>query len=107
MTETKHTPGPWTVGPYAMDVNGPSEKGGTFKVCDIRGWGYFTGKGHGALGLPADVAIARQTANARLIAAAPDLLEGCKLAMRAFENGDHIDWSVLSDAIEKAEKGTP
>jgi hypothetical protein len=41
-------------------------------------------------------------ANARLIAAAPELLEACKLALNAFERNDAIDWSVLSDAISKA-----
>mgnify|MGYP000625085185 CR=1 FL=1 len=45
------------------------------KVCDIRGWGHLTGKGIGALGLSDDEAIAVQTANARLIADAPKLLD--------------------------------
>lgn len=44
-------------------------------MCDIRGWGYLTGNGHGALGLSLEEAVAIQTANARLIAAAPDMLE--------------------------------
>jgi hypothetical protein len=69
-----HTPGPWTVGYKSMDVTGLTEKG-PMKVCDIRGWGHLTGKGHGALGLPNDEAFAIQEANARLIAAAPAMLE--------------------------------
>lgn len=82
MTESKHTPGPWKA--QGTRVYFPRSAGGF----DLRN-------------------CPNAEANARLSAAAPDLLEGCKLAMRAFENGDHIDWSVLSDAIEKAEKGTP
>jgi hypothetical protein len=38
-------------------------------VCDIRGWGYLTGKGHAALGLSAEQAKAVQEHNAALIAA--------------------------------------
>lgn len=44
----------------------------------------------------------RNQPNARLIAAAPELLEACQLALNAFERNDCIDWSVLSRAIEKA-----
>lgn len=40
--------------------------------------------------------------NCRLIAAAPELLEACKLARNAFERNDAIDWSILDAAIEKA-----
>lgn len=58
-------------GPYKLDARGsyiwaPSEKGGDFPVGDrigrddtgipvmrLRGWGYYTGNGHGALGLSA------------------------------------------------------
>jgi len=42
-------------------------------------------------------------ADAKLISAAPDLLEACKLALNAFENNWVIDWDQLRDAIEKAE----
>jgi hypothetical protein len=47
---------------------------GRMKVCDIRGWGYLTGKG-GGLALQNSEAEAIQLANARLIAAAPELYE--------------------------------
>lgn len=43
-------------------------------------------------------------ANARLFIAARDLLEGCKLALMAFEKNANIDWSVLARAIKKAGK---
>ena len=42
-------------------------------------------------------------ANARLIAAAPDLLAAVKLALNAFEKNWAIDWNELEQAIEKAE----
>lgn len=42
-------------------------------------------------------------ADARLIAAAPDLLAACELALGAFERNDAIDWSELEYAIAKAE----
>ncbi len=41
--------------------------------------------------------------DARLIAAAPDLLAGCKAALGAFERNDAIDWDDLRKAIELAE----
>lgn len=40
---------------------------------------------------------------ARLIAAAPELLAGCKASLGAFERGDAIDWDEIRRAIEKAE----
>lgn len=42
-------------------------------------------------------------ANSLLIAAAPDLLAGCKAALGAFERNDAINWDDLRLAIEKAE----
>jgi hypothetical protein len=73
----RHSPGPWKVGYRALDVMAESHVSGKgpMKVCDIRGWGYLTGKGHGALGLPQEEAAAIQYANAALIAASPALYE--------------------------------
>ena len=68
-----HSPGPWVTRDPFLKVEGPSEMGGEFCVCDIRGWGYLTGKGHGALGLSEKEALAIQKANAELIASAPDM----------------------------------
>lgn len=68
-----HTTGPW-------EANGDTvyAKDSGMRVCDVRGWGYLTGKGVGALGLPDDQAFGIQLANARLIAAAPDLLDALR-----------------------------
>lgn len=62
--------GPWQLDKFACYVWAPSEKGGDFPVMDepgqngrvveLRGWGYYTGHGHGALGLPAEEAKRRQ-----------------------------------------------
>lgn len=98
MSDETHTPGPWKVGYQAMDVMATDAKG-DFKVCDIRGWGHLTGKGHGALGLSQDEAVAIQTANANLIAAAPDLLAACKDCLEG--QGDWV--SMMSAAVAKAE----
>lgn len=70
--ETKWTPGPWSVGYNAYQVIADN---GNMNVCDIRGWGYLTGKG--SLGLSDDKAKEIQEANAHLIASAPLLYEVC------------------------------
>jgi hypothetical protein len=54
---------------------------GPMHVADVRGWGHLTGRG-GGCAFPEDKAIAIQEANARLIAAAPDLLA----ALRAVQH---------------------
>lgn len=62
--------GPWKLDKFACYVWAPSEKGGDFplmddiaengRVAELRGWGYYTGRGHGALGLLTDDAKNRQ-----------------------------------------------
>lgn len=80
---SEHTPGPWrlsTVGavPHA-EITSDS----------------------GSIAL---VALGRKESqeNARLIAAAPDLLAACELALYAFETRAVIDWGELERAIAKA-----
>lgn len=76
MAETKFTPGPWSVGYLGSSIVCVNAKiGGEAKLFDIRGWGYFTGKGHGALGLSDEDAVAIQAANANLASTAPELYE--------------------------------
>lgn len=62
--------GPWQLDAFACYVWAPSEKGGDFplmdelgekgRVAELRGWGYYTGHGHGALGLDPDEGKRRQ-----------------------------------------------
>jgi len=101
----KHIPGPWKVGYRLMNVVATNAKiGGDAPICDIRGWGYLTGKGHGALGLDQNEAEAIQTANANLIAAAPDMLEALKACAENLASlGWHPAEQVARAAIAKAE----
>lgn len=123
MTDTEpveragHTPGPWRVGYGSLHVFADNAKiGGDAMVCEVRGWGYLTGKGHGALGLSSDEAAAIQDANARLIASAPDLLDALKTAKEtirawhgpnAWEIYDRAspEMKVINAALLKAEGG--
>ena len=66
-----HTPGPWIV--QKEDV---SIYAGSIRVADVRGWGGLQYKPDGA---------EEMDANARLIAAAPDLLGALCWAIRAHE----------------------
>ncbi len=64
---SEHTPTPWRMDPTLHDIYADNVPKGPMKVADIRGWGYLTGKGHGALGLSYDEGVAVQAANAAFI----------------------------------------
>lgn len=97
----KHTPGPWSLlhrenGPTPFGISGPSDiiPGGFKELGVVYG------------GLRAD----EYGANARLIAAAPDLLDATRLALDTIEyleqDRDTIQAiQVLRAAIAKAEGG--
>lgn len=65
--------GPWRCDDDADKIWAPSEKGGETFILDVRGWGYLTGKGSGALGLPHDLAISMQKATGDLAALSPTM----------------------------------
>jgi len=101
---TKHTPGPWEwveppiVGYRAIYItaspNDPNAKHGPYLASDI---GTLHRSGYETDG--------EWEANARLIAAAPDLLEACKEASKHLTWGD-VDTEVaqmVNAAIAKAE----
>lgn len=63
--------GEWTHDEYGVrQIWAKSIKGGDTHIADVRGWGYFTGMGHGALGLTEDEGIEAQRQIGQFIAAA-------------------------------------
>lgn len=84
------------------------------RIADVRGWGHLTGKGIGGWAYSDDMAIGIQEANARLIAAAPEMLAVLKnIWLRCEVRGDddereirrqmhHIN-TMARAAIAKAE----
>lgn len=67
-------PAPWSRDERTSWIWSRSLKGGHAHMADVRGWGYLTGSGHGALGLSESEAVEIQNALGRLIAAIPDLV---------------------------------
>ena len=85
---SKHTPGPWhVVGESDPEIHGPDGEWITHQVCSGAGDENNDGQ-----------------ANARLIAAAPDLLAACKAALVWFDAAqDTAAAKQLRTAIAKAE----
>lgn len=82
-TKTPHTPGPWEIfESHPCDMGGSICSGFVKIGTVVGGFGRKKTK--------------RGVANARLIVAAPELLEGCKTALRILK-GLEIDWSTLTD----------
>lgn len=73
-----HTPGPWTIQKEDNSIVADNPYGkDQMKIADVRGWGHLTGKGGGCAFSDTKAAYI-QDANARLLAAAPELLEVVK-----------------------------
>lgn len=92
MSRTKHTPGPWTVmrTPSGYDhIRGPNGKRISHECSDL------------------DDLDAEGMANAYLIAAAPELLEACRVAVAIFSErlSQTDDMRPIYDAIAKATGG--
>ncbi len=78
MSEMKHTPGPWTYGDWITGKHGDSGNSVWVEVWNI--------EADGSKGLPFIACKHHdQVANARLIAAAPELLEALQEAKAALE----------------------
>ena len=108
---TKHTPGPWTW-----------QMAGTFDKCQVKApvdGGYITiadvDMSHLRLAtrlkgieVPPEYSAAADEANARLIAAAPELLEALEVAMKSLATYGHhpLIESKASAAIAKATGNT-
>ena len=86
----------WFASVIGLRVSATNAKiGGETPICDIRGWGYLTGQGHGALGLSEKEAIAVQRAIADYIASAnPATMLALVARIRELEERD----TELSDA---------
>jgi hypothetical protein len=60
--------GPYTTDQFGAYIYGVNDKiGGLNTVLDIRGWGYLTGNGHGALGLEVSAGMAEQKRFAQFV----------------------------------------
>lgn len=102
----KHTPGPWIVGPSKLDIVHGSK--GRDPVTNARylpiGYSVLVGNNHG---LWVGITQAEAEANARLMAAAPDLLEALqKIANAQLESFDHSAdlWEELAECVEVAQQ---
>ena len=92
MSNTKHTPGLWTL----------DEK--------LEGQTCITSKQHGSFAEPiicrvfdsSHVPLHEQDANARLIAAAPELLRVAELAATLNTQTNHIGSGMLAELVERA-----
>jgi hypothetical protein len=116
----KHTPGPWKAYPNGTICGG---KYNTTQICET-GWAFWSNRLHELLqstpsGEEYDGNVLdflhknteTSTANAKLIAAAPDLLEACKCALAdiqglrelfSFEDSDNSpSWETIEE-LEKA-----
>ena len=97
MTELKHTPGPWKATRRGIMALNPMTGRYSLVVCQPNWRGVE----------PDDVWLdTPREANARLIAAAPDLLEACKAFCRKVEAGEAKStrsYAQMKAAIAKAE----
>lgn len=99
MTQAKHTPGPWNAeiyehGEFAIEAHGQGHSGGTLVICSR----------NRHQGRPTEF-----EANARLIAAAPELLSVLKMVQEAAIDmrGEDFNltteqWAVFRAVITKA-----
>ena len=97
MSEARHTPGPW----YA-EVGDPKVPGMT-PGYDV--W-HHTGIGQIARVRPGLEPDPTAEANARLIAAAPDLLAACKVLMGVFEDAGLTDTREYDQARRAVARAT-
>jgi hypothetical protein len=105
MSDVKHTPGPWEAAFYdthEFEIHDPTD-GTALAVVPIP-----TIQNGERVGANRERSIEEIGANARLIAASPDLLAACKAAVAAFDRADREsrpfadNWADLREAAEVA-----
>jgi hypothetical protein len=93
-----HTPGPWWVdetktigacGVYADVVDSQGDSEGCDVICSLLAYGKHVSR-------------EQRDANARLIAAAPDLLAACEALLASKECKPGRAWLAIHDAVKKA-----
>lgn len=108
----KHTPGPWIISGVSINDGSISVSYAEYRiviaqVTNAASFGDFVSaaiKGRHDFGAP-DTA-ATQWANARLIAAAPDMLAALKVAL-TWSDADWVGHETVTAAIAKAEGSRP
>ena len=88
MSKAKHTPGPWKVLGTSLVFGGRKPRIGSFAVAQT----FMAGED----GLPLTDE-REQAANARLIAAAPDLLAACRWLRHVMSNDGGDCWCSIRD----------
>lgn len=98
---TEFTKGEWTITNgtmiFARCIGGCRLEEDAFLLAQIRGWGHLQYLGE-------DKAIEIQEANARLIAAAPDLYDACKRMLGAMRCDELNCGRVFDDDLRKEVK---
>lgn len=89
---SEHTPGPWSVEDHHaegwLSVGGPDNS--VDLICDLLGWQVAEGQ---------TTPLAVAMANARLIAAAPDLLAALKMVAATVEAGEELTWGQRQQVL--------
>lgn len=95
-------PGPWTYTHGLIFAH--SLKGGDCHIADVRAWGYFTGSGHGALGLSQEEGAAAQDGIREFIVAAINaaLAAEEQVAGSWSREANETDWKARCEAAEQA-----
>jgi len=88
---------------YGLQIWADSQKGGDTRVLDVRGWGYLTGCGHGALGLSeADGIEAQRAVQAYAVAAwnaVPSLLSDLEAMQEAQETAMNLIAAIAASKV--------